>query len=150
MDDDLDEICKSFTKSVGAPDGEEIDILNEIIDILEGPMTYQHRRTYMNHVSFTMNRYYYAFVKDILETAVGFKYLNEIKYSCIKFIEMWTHFTQHEHTSSTSDLGIVCNAALEAFWWIKRSADRFNSSDSEFGDESDNNVDESEHESDYE
>jgi hypothetical protein len=135
-DNDMDDICNSFSKSVGTTEGEEIDIIDEIIDILMGPMTPVDRREYMNHVSFTMNRYYYAFIKDILNNESKSKsceYIYEIRYSSKKFIEMWTFFTQNESKSSPKDLVAVKDAALDSFRWIKKSVDKLDC-DSDYSD----------------
>ena len=129
--EDIDNLCNSFASNMNTVDGDEIDILNEMIHKLESNMSVIELRKYMDTVSYHINRYYFVFIKDILEKDVGFKFLNEIKKAGDLYINMWDFFKKNEKFSNIDDLFRLKNASLDVWGWIKLSVNEHDTENDE-------------------
>ena len=124
---EIDELCEAFASSTSTTDeGEEIDILNDMIENLYKLKDSKGLRDYLNKVSFHMNRYYHSFISDILRNNRDFNFIHEIKVSSEKFLDMWVIFTKNEKLSTPNDLEILRNLSLDCFSWILKSVEEFN------------------------
>ena len=117
----MDELCESFVLSTRTVDGDEIDILDDMIENLENISNIYDLRNYMNHVSYNVNRYYFSFVREIHKTEIGFKFLDEIKKNIEDFMNSWAFYKDNESKATPNDLEVMKNKALDAFGWIKMS-----------------------------
>lgn len=139
----MDELCDSFLQCVKTVDGEELDMLEEMMSVLETEKETIKIREYMNKVSYNMNRYYYDFIHDIFTESSDFSFLHEIKNAAERFRSMWVYFTENEKKLTDQSLFEVRDAALETFCWIRRSIEEYNERyemNNEMGYETDNEM----------
>ena len=123
---EMDELCESFVLSTKTVDGDEIEILDDMINKLENITNMYELRLYMNHVSYNVNRYYFSFVREIHKTEKGFNFLDEIKNNIEDFMNSWVFYKSNESRATPSDLEVIKNKALDAFGWLKASIDENN------------------------
>lgn len=131
MDEEIDELCFSMCSSMKTHDREEIDILEEMMEKLNMENDPIVLREYMNEVSRNIYRYHLNFIHDIHKHNNGFDYLDEIKNSCNTFRNMWQIFIENQEKSSTNDIYILRDKALDLFNWIIRSVEEYNQRENE-------------------